>query len=220
MTPRSWLFIPGDSDKKLAKGDHSGADALILDLEDAVAPDAKLTAREKVADYLLARPIRERTSQLWVRINPLSSGLAIGDLVAIVAGAPNGVMLPKADGPQDVRTVSLYLDALEVQHGIEFGTTRILPVATETARAFSSWRLRIGRAGAACRADLGRGGSIDRFDGKHKYRRFRIVGLHLSHGALTDVDGRPRRRRPGDRNPLCRFPRRGRLGRLLSCGTR
>lgn len=135
MTPRSWLFIPGDSDKKLAKGDHSGADALILDLEDAVAPDAKLTAREKVADYLLARPIRERTSQLWVRINPLSSGLAIGDLVAIVAGAPNGVMLPKADGPQDVRTVSLYLDALEVQHGIEFGTTRILPVATETARA-------------------------------------------------------------------------------------
>ncbi|MFM2409613.1 MAG: hypothetical protein RL481_441 [Pseudomonadota bacterium] len=135
MTPRSWLFIPGDSEKKLAKGDLAGADALILDLEDAVAPDAKQIAREKVAAYLRARPRGERSTQLWVRINPLSTGMALDDLVAIVAGAPDGVMIPKPDGPDDVRTVSLYLDALEVQHGIELGATRILPVATETARA-------------------------------------------------------------------------------------
>ncbi|PZU56818.1 MAG: CoA ester lyase [Sphingobium sp.] len=135
MTPRSWLFIPGDSEKKLAKGDLAGADALILDIEDAVAPDAKQIAREKVAAYLRARPRGERSTQLWVRINPLSTGMSLDDLVAIVAGAPDGVMIPKPDGPDDVRTVSLYLDALEVQHGIELGATRILPVATETARA-------------------------------------------------------------------------------------
>ncbi|RSY82044.1 CoA ester lyase [Sphingomonas koreensis] len=135
MTPRSWLFIPGDSDKKLGKADGAGADALILDLEDAVAPSAKDDARTKVADFLRARAPGSRRSQLWVRINPLSSGMALDDLVAVMPGAPDGLMLPKPDGPGDVGTLSLYLDALEAQHGIAQGATRILPVATETARA-------------------------------------------------------------------------------------
>lgn len=135
MTPRSWLFIPGDSDKKLGKADTSGADALILDLEDAVAPENKAEARDKVAAFLAARPRAARTSAQWVRINPLDSGMALHDLVAIMAGAPDGIMLPKANGPQDVATLSRYLDAFEAQHGTETGSTRILPVATETAVA-------------------------------------------------------------------------------------
>ena len=135
MTPRSWLFIPGDSDKKLGKADSAGADALILDLEDAVAPSNKPVAREKVAQFLTARPRTRRTSALWVRINPLAGAMALDDVVAIMAGAPDGVMLPKPDGPADVRKLSLYLDALEAQHGLQRGSTQILPIATETAQA-------------------------------------------------------------------------------------
>ncbi|KXU33829.1 citrate lyase [Sphingobium sp. 22B] len=132
---RSFLFIPGDSEKKLGKADGTGADALILDLEDSVAPENKPLARELVAAYLKARPRGERRSQLWVRINPLDSGLALADLAAIVAAAPDGLMLPKANGPEDVRTLSHYLDALEAQGGVDPGSIRILPVATETAVA-------------------------------------------------------------------------------------
>ncbi len=135
MTPRSWLFIPGDSDKKLGKADASGADALILDLEDAVALENKPAARERVAAFLKERDRGSRVSELWVRINPLASGLALDDLVAVVPFAPNGIMLPKPDGPDDVSTLSYYLDALEAQNGLEHGTTQILPVATETAAA-------------------------------------------------------------------------------------
>lgn len=132
---RSFLFIPGDSEKKLGKADGTGADALILDLEDSVAPPNKARAREMVAAFLMARPREQRTSQLWVRVNPLDTDLVLGDLAAVVAGAPDGIMLPKANGPDDVRTVSLFLDALEVQAGIDATSIRILPVATETAIA-------------------------------------------------------------------------------------
>jgi len=132
---RSFLFVPGDSEKKLGKADGSGADALILDLEDSVSPPNKATARDLVAAFLNARPKGKRASQLWVRVNPLDTGMILGDLVAIVAGAPDGIMLPKANGPEDVRTVSHYLDALETQAGVEAGSIRILPVATETAVA-------------------------------------------------------------------------------------
>ncbi len=132
---RSWLFIPGDSERKLDKADGAGADALILDLEDSVAPDNKPRARDLVTAFLRARPRAHRASQLWVRINPLDSGLALADLAAVVAADPDGVMLPKADGPEDVRRLSHYLDALEAQHGLEPGSIRIVPVATETAIA-------------------------------------------------------------------------------------
>lgn len=135
MALRSFLFIPGDSEKKLGKADGTGADALILDLEDSVAPVNKPQARVMVRDFLLARPRGQRTSELWVRINPLDTDLALGDLAAIVAGGPDGIMLPKANGPEDCRTLSHFLDALEAQAGVEAGTIRILPVATETAVA-------------------------------------------------------------------------------------
>lgn len=132
---RSFLFIPGDSEKKLGKADDTGADALVLDLEDAVSPERKPLARELISAFLRGRPPAQRGSQLWVRINPFESGLALTDLVAIVKGAPDGIMLPKADGPKDVKRLSLYLDALEAQSGLESGWIRILPVATETPLA-------------------------------------------------------------------------------------
>jgi citrate lyase subunit beta/citryl-CoA lyase len=132
---RSLLFIPGDSEKKLGNGDRSGADALILDLEDSVLPENKTRARELTVEYLEARPKIGRAAQLWVRINSLDSALALADLSAVVAAAPDGVMLPKAEGPADVARLSFYLEALEAQAGIAIGSTRVLPVATETAAA-------------------------------------------------------------------------------------
>jgi citrate lyase subunit beta / citryl-CoA lyase len=132
---RSLLFIPGDSEKKLGKADAAGADALILDLEDAVAPERKPAARELVAAHLAAHPRGARTSKLWVRINPLDSGDALRDLAAIVAGAPDGIVQPKTNGPEDVAHLSHYLDALEAREGIAAGSIQIVPVATETAIA-------------------------------------------------------------------------------------
>lgn len=132
---RSMLFIPGDSERKLGKADSSDADALILDLEDAVAASNKAQARIMVRDFLLQRPREQRHIQLWVRINPLDTDLALGDLAAVAQGAPDGIMLPKADGPADVLRLSHNLEALEAQAGIETGSIRILPVATETAIA-------------------------------------------------------------------------------------
>jgi citrate lyase subunit beta/citryl-CoA lyase len=139
MYLRSLLFIPGDSEKKLAKGDASGADALILDLEDSVAPANKPIARERVTAYLRERPRGGRATQLYVRINPFDSGLALGDLAAIVAGEPDGVMLPKPDGPADLARLSYYLDALEAQAGFAEGSIAVMPVASETAA--SAFRL-------------------------------------------------------------------------------
>ncbi len=132
---RSLLFIPGDSEKKLGKADASGADALILDLEDSVAPERKPAARELVAAHLAARPRAGRKSKLFVRINPLETEHALADLKAIVAAAPDGIMQPKVNSPEDALRLSHYLDAFEAQAGIEAGAIQILPVATETAIA-------------------------------------------------------------------------------------
>lgn len=132
LTPRSWLFIPGDSDRKLGKADGSTADALILDLEDSVSPENKPIARDKVRAHLSARPRTSRKPLLYVRINPLDD-TALEDLAAIMPGAPDGIMIPKTTCADDVRILSLWLDAFEAAHQIEAGTTRILPVATETA---------------------------------------------------------------------------------------
>jgi citrate lyase subunit beta/citryl-CoA lyase len=132
---RSMLFVPGDSERKLAKAVSSPADALILDLEDAVAPSRTQTAREMVLDYLKSRPRAQRLpQQLWVRINPLSTPAALRDL-AIIAGAPDGIVLPKVNSATDVIQLAHYLDALEVREGVEAGTIRIVPVATETPQS-------------------------------------------------------------------------------------
>ncbi len=129
---RSFLFIPGDSEKKLGKVHGCGADAVILDLEDAVAPANKPLARQMVADFLAHRSRERRGTQLWVRVNPFDTGMTEGDVAAIMAGAPDGIMQPKIDGPACVARLSALLDEHEAKHGIAAGTTRILPVATET----------------------------------------------------------------------------------------
>lgn len=123
IEPRSWLFIPGDSAKKLAKADDCGADAVIVDLEDSVAPSGKAEARALTADFLTQRPAGKRRSQLWIRINPLEGEDWRADLDAVRAACPDGYMLPKCGGPDDVH-------ALAVALGNAPGG--ILPVATET----------------------------------------------------------------------------------------
>jgi len=132
MTPRSWLFVPADSGPKIAKALQSGADALILDLEDSVALNAKPVARAKAAESLAQPRIGPA---LWVRINPLSSGFSLTDLAAVMPHAPTGIVLPKPDSVAEIIRLGHYLDAFEAAHGLEPNRTRILPIATETPAA-------------------------------------------------------------------------------------
>ena len=132
MIIRSWLFVPGDSERKLAKGRDNPADALILDLEDSVSDDRQEIAREMVREYLLAHPDRSK-QQLWVRVNPLDTDLSLPDLAAVMPGAPDGVLLPKVYSAADVNTMANYLSALEAREGLPLGSTKIHCVATETA---------------------------------------------------------------------------------------
>jgi citrate lyase subunit beta/citryl-CoA lyase len=131
---RSLLFVPGDSERKIEKSRASKADALVLDLEDSVAPTRKSVARGMIADLLKTGNFNKGTAQ-WVRINPVTTPEALLDLAAVVGGRPAGILLPKADGPEDVRRVSYYLDALEAREGLPAGSIVIVPVATETAAA-------------------------------------------------------------------------------------
>ncbi|MBZ0217402.1 MAG: hypothetical protein K8F25_12665, partial [Fimbriimonadaceae bacterium] len=89
---RSWLFVPGDSEKKLAKAADGGADALIIDLEDSVGADNKSAARRITSDFLNSH--QQHRAQLWVRVNSLDTGLTDQDLEGIVAAGPFGIMLP------------------------------------------------------------------------------------------------------------------------------
>jgi citrate lyase subunit beta/citryl-CoA lyase len=138
---RSLLFVPGDSEKKMAKSAGVPADAIILDLEDAVAPQNLPGARALVREYLVSRPDRSR-QQLWARINPVDSPHALPDLAAIVGGAPDGIVVPKARSVDDCDLVSQYLLALEHREGVAPGSIRILAVAPEIPQAMltaDSW---------------------------------------------------------------------------------
>ena len=132
MPMRSMLFVPADSERKLARGLESGADALILDLEDSVAAVNRPTARRLARQFLDAHG-PERVLR-YVRINPLASGLALDDLAATVGGRPDGVLLPKCQ-PEDVRTLDHYLSAFEATSGGPAGAIRIVAIATETPQA-------------------------------------------------------------------------------------
>jgi len=129
---RSILFVPGDSDRKLDNALESDADGLMIDLEDSVAPSRKPLARQMAADFLRKGATRPGV-QVWVRINPLDGPFALDDLAAIVGARPAGVLVPKAEGADDIRRLSHYLDALEAREGVPLGSTRIMAVATETA---------------------------------------------------------------------------------------
>jgi citrate lyase subunit beta / citryl-CoA lyase len=138
MQYRSWMFVPGDSERKLAKAIGTGADVIIVDLDTSVTRDAKPAAREFASQWLRAHRrqiVESRQLGRWVRINSLDSGLWRDDLDAIMPSAPDGIMLPKADGPESVRLLAAEIYELEQRNGIPPGTTRILPIVAETARA-------------------------------------------------------------------------------------
>ena len=134
VSPRSYLFVPGDSERKMTKASGTAADALVLDLEDAVAEEHLGTARSLVREYLKAHPDRV-AQQIWVRINPLDSKKALDDLAAVVAGAPDGLLLPKCTSGAEIIKLDHYLTALERREGIREGSIRIVAVATETPAA-------------------------------------------------------------------------------------
>lgn len=129
---RSLLFVPADSERKLLKGLESGADALIIDLEDSVAAANKPAGRALAAEFIAAH----RTGPaLYVRINDLSSGMSDDDLAAVMAAKPDGIMLPKSGGGQDVGRLDMRLRVHEAENGVADGATRIVPIITETPAA-------------------------------------------------------------------------------------
>jgi len=130
---RSFLFVPADSERKLAKGPSSGPDGLILDLEDSVAADRKKVARDMALAYL--KGANRAGPKLYVRVNALDTGLALGDLAVVMQGRPDGIVFPKCVGQANLDLLANYLDALEAREGIAAGTTRILTIATESAAA-------------------------------------------------------------------------------------
>lgn len=128
---RSFLFVPADSERKLKKSQASGADALILDLEDSVVASEKPRARSLAAAFLSDRA----DTPVWVRINPLDTEDALADLREIVPAAPFGIVLPKPTGARDSAKLGKLLDVLEQESGIAEGITRIMPIATERPAA-------------------------------------------------------------------------------------
>lgn len=129
---RSLLFVPADSERKLDHSRQSGADALILDLEDSVVPANRPAARHQAHAFLASSGSAD--FRRYVRINPLMSGVALDDLVAVVPERPDGILLPKCL-PEDVRTLDHYLTVLEVAHGLRPGAIRVIAIATETPAA-------------------------------------------------------------------------------------
>jgi citrate lyase subunit beta/citryl-CoA lyase len=164
LTMRSLLFVPGDDDKKLAKALASGADALIIDLEDSVAEARKPAARATAAAFVAEVRRLATHPRLYVRVNPLASALTAADLDAVIPAAPDGVALPKCLGGADVQRLGANLAVREAEHGLADGSTGIIAIATESARAlfgFAGYRGASGRleglawGGEDLSADLG-----------------------------------------------------------------
>lgn len=129
---RSWLFAPGDSEKKMTRAAEGPADIVICDLEDAVAESGKLAARTMVHDFLTSHDAEAR-KRLWVRINPLDGPHTLADLAAIMPAAPGGIMLPKSRGREDVELLDHYLSAFETAAGTPLGSTRVIVLVNESA---------------------------------------------------------------------------------------
>ncbi len=132
---RSLLFVPGDSSRKQDKGMTSGADALLLDLEDSVAPDNKQKAREVVREYLAAHVGKRERPRLFVRVNALDTGMTDADLDAVIPARPDGILFPKSRHGGDVMHLDAKITAREALYDIDEGATRILVLVTESAEA-------------------------------------------------------------------------------------
>ena len=137
MANRSWLFVPGDSERKLAKAASTGADAIIVDLEDAVVAEARPAARILAADWLTMhrQQVTPHKLERWVRINPLDTPFWRDDIVGVMRGAPDGIVLPKTAGPEQLRQLAAEVYELEQRNGVPSGATRIVPLVSETAAA-------------------------------------------------------------------------------------
>jgi citrate lyase subunit beta/citryl-CoA lyase len=133
MTPRSWLFVPGDRPDMVGKAFGSGADAVIVDLEDAVLPQNKAHARKLVPSF--AKDAVQKPAQFWVRINSLQTTDSLLDLAAVVPAGPVGIVLPKAESSSAVVELGHYLSALEAAAELPIGKTQILAIATETPKS-------------------------------------------------------------------------------------
>jgi citrate lyase subunit beta/citryl-CoA lyase len=130
---RSLLFVPGHDPRKLAKATTCGADALILDLADSVAPASKAPARQMLRDFIFDARRHSQRPRLFVRINGLETGLASDDLDAIMPAGPDGIMLPKSRSGADVQHLGAKLAVREAENGLPDGACAIIPLVTETA---------------------------------------------------------------------------------------
>jgi len=156
---RSLLFCPGDSEKKIAKAVASGADAVIIDLEDSVAPAAKAEAR----DLAKATLLELRRCSIIVRVNAAETDAYLDDVALVASCVPDAIMLPKCSGPNDLGRLSSQLDVLEPAFGITRGSIGILPLVTETAASLRSMNyaevterlIALGFAGEDLASDLG-----------------------------------------------------------------
>lgn len=128
---RSLLFVPGDSERKLEKGLGSGADVLIIDLEDSVAAENKKAAREMARAFVQGLD-RKAAPTIYIRVNDLGTGMTEADLDALMPAAPDGIMLPKSTGVDDIGSLGAKLRVREAEHGVADGATRIVPIVTET----------------------------------------------------------------------------------------
>ena len=132
---RSLLFAPADSARKLNKAMSSGADALIIDLEDSIALDSKARARDSAAAFLKDAMANTQRPYLIVRVNGLQTGLTDADLDAITPAQPDAIMLPKAEGGAAIVHAAAKLAVREAQSDLPDSHIKILPIATETAAA-------------------------------------------------------------------------------------
>jgi citrate lyase subunit beta / citryl-CoA lyase len=136
VSARSYLFVPGEQARKLQHALGSGADAIIADLEDAVAPSAKADARRMVADWL-ATQLDGDHPELWVRVNA-SARLLADDVHAAVGPAVTGVCLPKSHTPEQIRRLGELLGAAEQRAGLAEGSIRIVPLLESAAGILSA----------------------------------------------------------------------------------
>ncbi|HEX4266852.1 MAG TPA: CoA ester lyase [Steroidobacteraceae bacterium] len=228
ISARSWLFAPGDSERKMEKAAAGPTDIVLFDLEDAIAETEKPRARQQVAAFLAAQPADR--SRLWVRINPLQGTHALADLTAVMPGRPGGIMLPKARHRADVERLDHHLSELELAAGIERGATRVIALVTETAESMFNTgtyggapRLAAMTWGAEDLADaLGAAGNRNA-DGSYAFtyelaRSFCLLGaaaagvtaVETIHGDFRDDPGLRRRaqdaRREGFRGMLAIHP--------------
>src|SRR5262244_1682382 len=132
---RSFLFVPADGGKKLDKAMASGADAVIVDLEDSIAPEQKTRARSLAAAFVKDAVAQATRPRVLVRVNGLATGLIDDDLAAVVAARPDAIMLPKAEGGAAVVHADAKLAAREAVAGLPDGHVKILALATETAQS-------------------------------------------------------------------------------------